>query len=397
MVYQYTAKDARGGLISGTYSDAAGLAGLRQELAKMGYRLVKATKERTPKKARPKVKPKEVVAFSYMFAGMYSAGLNVMRCLETLEEQSENQALRTIVSHVREQVETGSSLRKAFEPYERIFSRFFLGMIEAGETGGQLAKALDMSAVYLEKRLELRQKVKSAFLYPIVVCTVCFLVVGSLMLFVVPMFSKIYGRLHVPLPGPTQVLIVLSAAIRNYWFVLLGVAFGGAYLFKTLLKDPRLRSRWDVMKTRIPLFGNLNRLVVVSHYIRTFATLASVGVPLIEALDVARMVVGGQRMGEITEEIKESVRSGHPIAEAFKTHPIFPAVVVQMADSGEEAGVLAEMLGKGAEFLDKDIERIVDSLLVKLEPVLTLGMGIVIGTILLAVYLPMFDYMNHIK
>ena len=393
---RYTAKDRQGNTFTGTYDNGTGVSALRSELSKIGYRLVKVHKEGQNNTTKVKIKPKEIVAFAYMFAGMYQAGLTVIRCLESMEEQTDNPALKEVISDIRENVETGSSLKKAFKPYEHIFSTFFVGMIEAGETGGELIKSLNLSAVYLEKRLELRHKVMSAFAYPAVVCVVCLLVISGLLVFVVPMFSKIYARLHVPLPGPTQTLIFLSVMIRQYWYLIIGAVVGSISLFKYLIKDPARRAKVDALKLQVPLFGRLNRLVAVSRFIRTFSTLMAVGVPIIESMEVARQVVGNQRMSDIAETVRESVRSGHTMAQALKAHSIFPSVIVQMADSGEEAGVLAEMMNKGAEFLDKDIDRIIDSLLVKLEPALTLIMGSVVGLCLMAVYLPMFDYMNHL-
>ncbi|MCH8216500.1 MAG: type II secretion system F family protein [Planctomycetes bacterium] len=395
--YWYIAKDENGNKLSGTYSDVSGVSQLREELTKIGYSLVKARKEKAARRRTTRVSQREIVAFTFKFSGMYSAGLSVLKCLETLEQQSENHALRQILGEVRQSVETGTSLKKAFEPHEEIFSSFFLGMIEAGETGGQLIKSLEMSAVYLEKRLELKEKVKAAFVYPAVVCVVCMLVITGLIIFVVPMFSQIYGRMNVALPGPTLFLIVLSEIATKWWPLVVGGIAALVFIVKRALREPNIRATVDRLKLSLPVFGRLNRMVVVARFVRTFATLVSVGVPLLEALDGARLVVDNVQMSGIIDDMKESIRTGGSVAKSFRAHAIFPPVVVQLADSGEEAGVLPEMLNKGAEFLDKDIDRTVQSLLVKLEPTLTLGMGSLIGVILLGVYLPMFDYMNHIK
>jgi len=213
----------------------------------------------------------------------------------------------------------------------------------------------------------------------------------------VPMFSKIYSRMNVPLPGPTQFLVSVSQGIHSYWYVILAVGAGTVFLIRRLLKDPEKRLVLDRYKLRMPVFGKLNRLVVVSRFNRSFATLLSVGVPVIEALDVAKLVAGNRHMLGVTEELKEVIHAGTPVAAALKPHSLFPSILVHMADSGEQAGKLAEMLLKGSEFLDKDIDRIITGLLVKLEPILTLSMGSLIGLILMGVYLPMFDYMNKIQ
>jgi type IV pilus assembly protein PilC len=394
--YTYTAKDAEGKTFSGTYDDIANLSAIRKDLMRMGYSLVKAQKQKTAQR-RKRVGQKDVVEFTFKFSGMYSAGLGVMHCLEVLEEQAENPTLKEILRDVTQKVEAGSSLKKAFEDHERIFGSYFLGMIEAGESGGELSKTLEMTATYLENRLAITQRVKNAFTYPIVVVCVCMVVITALLTFVVPMFSKIYGRMHVDLPGPTQFLVDCSAFIHGYWWAVLAVIIGSLIIIKQLLKNPENCLRLDRFKLRMPVFGKLNRLVVVSRFNRSFSTLLSVGVPIMEALDVAKQVAGNKEMLSVTEELKEVIQAGTPVASALKTHALFPSIIIHMADSGEQAGKLPDMLLKGSDFLDKDIDRIVTSLLVKLEPMLTLSMGSLIGLILMGVYLPMFDYMNKIK
>ena len=396
-VYKYTAKDEAGNELSGESSDVNSVAVLREDLAKMGYVLIKARRAQASAKKRKKIKRSQVVAFTYKFAGMYSAGLSILRCLETLEEQNENQAFREVIADIRQKVETGSSLKNAFEKYTGLFSDFFLGMIEAGESGGKLATALEMSASYLEKHTELKRKVKSAFIYPIVVGIVCFMVVGFLLIFIVPMFSKLYQRLHVALPGPTQALVDLSSLIRGWWWAILIVAVAAAILMRRASKKPHIKARWDAFKLKMPVFAKLNRMVVISHFTRTFALLTSVGVSLIEALDVASLVAHNHKMAEITKELKESIQAGNPVGKSLKNYDIFPPMITQLAISGEEAGRLSEMLNKGADFLDKDIDRAINALLVKLEPALTVIMGTIVGFILMAVYLPMLDYMRHLK
>ncbi len=395
-VYEYTAKDETGNEFSGTY-DIDNVAVLREELAKMGYALVKARREKRPAGKRKRIKQPEVVAFAYKFAGMYSAGLSILRCLETLEEQAENQTFKYVIGDIRQNIESGSSLEKAFGKYRDVFSDFFLGMLEAGESGGKLATALELSAEYLEKQTYLKRKVKSAFAYPVVVSIICFVVVGTLLIFVVPVFSKLYKQLRVPLPGPTQVLVDLSSLITNGWWAILIAVVTAAVVLQRLSRNPRIRARWDAFKLNMPVFAKLNRMIVVSHFMRTFAMLTSVGVSLIKALDVASIVAHNHKVTEIAKELQETIEAGNPIAESLKDYDIFPPMITQLAASGEEVGMLPEMLNKGVDFLDKDIERTVNALLVKLEPALTLIMGAIVGFLLVGVYLPMYDYMGHFK
>lgn len=394
--YTYTAKDHRGHRFNGTIDEAASANDVRDELQKMGYSLLKVAKVKKARGTSKRVTQGDVVEFTFKFAGMYSAGLGVMHCLEVLEEQAENGTLKNILSDVRDKVNSGASLKKAFEPYEEIFSRYFLGMIEAGESSGELSNVLEMTAHYLENKRQISQKVKHAFTYPIVVVCVCTLVISALIMFVVPMFSKIYTRMNVPLPGPTQFLVEISNLVQNWWFLLIGGGAAAFFGIRYWLKDPNNKKRIDNLKLNLPIFGKLNRLVVISRFTRTFATLISVGVPLVEALDVATQVAANEHMTEITAALRDKIQAGTAVATAFEPHDIFPSIIVHMADTGEQSGRLPEMLIKGAEFVDKDIDRIISSLLVKLEPTLTLSMGSLIGVILLAVYLPMIDYMNHV-
>ncbi|UCE48719.1 MAG: type II secretion system F family protein [Phycisphaerales bacterium] len=395
--YEYTAKDGNGNTVIGAYDDVNSVAMLRQELAKTGYSLVKAHRRKNQKKKSGRVKRQEVVTFIYKFSEMYSAGLPITRSLEVLEEQSENPALTQIIGDIKHDIENGQSLESAFGKYSHVFSDFFAGMLEAGESGGTLSETLEMSAAYLEKRMDLRRKVRSAFTYPIVVGVVCFVVVGCLLAFVVPIFSKLYKQLHVKLPGPTHALVILSALLRGYWWAILLVAVGAAVLFWRLSKNPAVRARWDEFKLNMPVLGRVNRMIVTSHFTRTFGMLTSVGVSPIRALDVAAVVANNHRMTQVAGELKGVIEKGSSIGSSLRQHDIFPPMIVQLAISGDEVGESAQMLNKGADFLDKDIDRTLNALVVKLEPALTVIMGSIVGFILMAVYLPMFDYMQHLK
>lgn len=395
-VYEYTAKDETGNTFSSTYNDVKNVAMLREELTKMGYALVRAHRKK-PAGKRKRIKQLEVTAFAYEFAGMYSAGLSIIRCLETLEEQIGNQAFKRIIADIRQSVETGSSLGKAFGKYRNVFSDFFLGMLEAGETGGKLVTALQISAAYLEKQVALKRKVKSAFAYPVVVSVMCFVVIGFLLVFVMPVFLKLYKQMHVPLPGPTQALIGISTIIRDWWWAILIMAAAAAIVLRRLSRNLHIRARWDVFKLNMPVFGKLNRMLVVSHFTQTFAMLTSVGVPLTQALEVASMVAHNHKVTEIAKELQKAVETGNPVAKSLKEHDIFPPIIIQLAASGEEVGKLPEMLNKGVDFLDRDIDMAINALLVKLEPTLLVIMGAIVGLILMSTYLPMFDYMSHLK
>jgi type IV pilus assembly protein PilC len=395
--YHYTARDGAGNEFSSLYTNIESVESLRNELVKLGYVLVQARRERAARRPRSHVRQRDVAAFAYKFGGMYSAGLPIASCLETLEQQTDSHAFRTIIADVRRHVAAGASLKAAFEPHRKIFSDFFLGMIDAGESSGRLSQSLEASARYLEKRLDLQQKTRAAFVYPIVVGLVCSIVVTCLLIFVVPVFSQLYKKMHVQLPGPTRMLVTLSVVLR-YWWWLLPLAVAGFVLgLRRLFAHPNVRLHWDRLKMRIPFFGPLHRCVLVSQFVRTFGMLVSVGVPIIEALATAGRVAHNEEISQITADLQQAIRAGRPIAGSLQAHGLFPPMVVQLVASGEEAGILPEMLAKAADLLDKDADKLAASLLVKLEPALTILMGLVIGLILIGVYLPMFDYMAHLR
>jgi len=395
--YNYTAKDTSGNALVGTYDDINSVALLRQELGKMGYILVKARKQKNSTSKFKRIKQSEVVTFIYKFAEMYSAGLSITRVLEVLEEQNKNPAFTSIITDIRQNVENGSSLEKAFKKYSNIFSDFFSGMLEAGESGGNLTEALEMSAVYLEKQMELRRKLKSAFTYPIAVCIVCFIVVGCLMAFIVPIFSKLYKQLHVELPGPTYALLIGSSLLRSYWWAIPFIIIGLIVIIWRISKNITLKKKWDNFKLNMPVLGPVNRMVMTSHFTRTLGMLTSVGVSPIRAMDIASTVAHNHKMSNIAKELQDSIERGNSIGASLKKYKLFPPMIIQLALSGEEVGQVSKMLNKGADFLDKDIDRVINSLLIKLEPALTVLMGTIVGFILMAVYLPMFDYMQHLK
>ena len=395
--FEYTAKDETGNIFSGIYQDVTSVADLREELHITGCKLVKARKVKKNSPGIKIIKRADVVAFIFKFSGMYKAGLSILRCLETLEEQCENRRFKKIISQIRQDVESGLSLKAAFEKHREIFTDFLIGMIEAGESAGKLGDALEMSATYLEKQLDLRRKVRSAFAYPLTVISVCFVVVTCVLIFIVPIFLKLYKALHVPLPWPTQLLVDLSNLLRTRWWIIPFVIGGLYYLIRKIWRDPGFKSWWDFFKLKMPIFGELNRLIIVSNFIRTFSMLISVGVSVVKALDIARRVARNHRLDQAAKEVADSIKGGRGFGESLGNHNIFFPIIKQLAISGEEAGILPKMLGKGAEFLDKDIDRTVKSLLAKLEPAMTVIMGCVVGVLLMGVYLPMFDYMNHLK
>lgn len=396
--FEYTAKDSKGNVFKGVYSNIDNINDLRFELTMMGHKLLKARKTKSTfiKRGR-KIKLSEVVTFAHEFAGMYGAGLSITRCLEIFISQTENHAFKDIISDVKKQIETGVSVKDAFGKYGEVFSEFFLGMVEAGEAGGKLAETLHMAADYLEKRDALRRQVKGAFAYPIVVCVMCVVIVTCLVIFVIPVFQKLYTQLNVPLPLPTLVLMGISNVVRGYWWAVLSIIALIIITYRVIRERPGFKAWRDKLVLNMPVFGKLNRMVIVSNYVRTFTMMSQAGVPVIDALLLAKRITNNTEMDKVAKIMQEEVLSGSSITEPMSKSKLFPPMIVQMAAAGEEAGILPEMLSKGVAFLDSQIETTIKSLLIKVEPILSVFIGTIVGGILMGVYLPMFDYMGHIK
>lgn len=398
--YQYVAEDARGGRISGVYEDVPDQEHLQEDLGKLGYRVLEARRmdrRSSAVQTRGKIRPAEIVAFAYEFSGMFTAGLTVVRCLETMEEQATNEQMRTILSSVRKSIETGSSIAQAFEPYRPIFGDFFMGMLEAGQTGGKLSQTLGTAAEYYEKQMAVNNKIKGAFIYPVVVALLCAVILSAIVIFVIPVFQRLYQQLHIELPLPTQILILISGLFRHHFWIfplLLGMGYWG---WKGIRGNAGVKAKLDRFCLKTPVVGPLIQMMLVSRYIRTFAMMSSAGIGVLTALQQARQVCHHAVMDAIGERLEQEIMTGGTLSRPLAQERIFPPVIVQLAHAGEESGLLAEMLTKGADYLDNAIERRTSAILVKLEPLLSVVMGLVVGLILLGVYLPMFDYMSHIK
>lgn len=363
----------------------------------MGDTLLKARRSKTRTEKRQKIKMSEIVNFTYKFATMYSSGLTIIQSLEAIRQETENDALRYILLDIQQSIETGLALKDAFKKHEKTFSNFFIGMLEVGESGGKLAETLKMSADYVEKQADIKSKVRSAFAYPIIVGILCIIIVFAVIIFVIPVFSELYEQLDAALPGPTQFLITINSMLLQWWWLVFGGVGGAIFVIRRLLEKPRYRAKWDAFKLKMPVVAKLNRMVVVSRFMRSFAMLVSAGLSFDDALKVAGAVADNAKISKITDQLQKSIAKGNSMADSLREYDIFPPTIVQLVAAGEEVGALAEMLSKGLDFLDKEIERKTRSLLVKLEPIMTLTMAVIVGFILIGVYLPMFDYIAQLS
>jgi len=397
--YVYTVKDEQGRVFKG-HIEAEDKKSAQAKLRQRSYYAMSIEEEAAPSKFKmgmQKIKKSDLAIFTQQFATMVSAGLPVLSSLNAIGDEIESEKFKEVINEVKLKVSSGTSLSDALSEHPRVFSNFFISLIKVGETAGIMVQVLERLTDYLNKEEELKQKVKSALAYPLVVCVVTGLVVAFILIFIVPVFSSVYKSLRITLPGPTITLILLSNFIRKLWWLTLAIIAGTVFAFKKILKTTKGRLLFDNFKLSLPLFGKLNRKVAVSRFIRTVGEMLSSGVPLIRCLDVAEDVVDNKVFSQIINRMRTNVNKGQNISDSFRYKKIFPGTVVQMVAAGEKSGALPTMLTKSSDFLDRDVDNLIKSLLVKLEPILTAGMAAIIGFIAMAIYLPMFDLIKQMS
>lgn len=340
-----------------------------------------------------RVKSKDIVLFSRQFATMVNAGLSLIRALTVLVDQVESKALADVLAKVRSDVEQGLSLSDAMARHPKVFNNLYVAMVRAGEVGGVLDETLNRLADILEAQLALRSKIKSAMAYPLVVGFLIVAVTTAMIVFVVPVFTNLYEELGsgAALPVPTQILVLISTILTQWWYVVVLALGGGTFAFRRWKKTEKGRYVWDRVKLKLPIFGKLTHKTALSRFSRTLSVLSRTGVPILQAIDIVSDTAGNAVMGSALEDVKASVRQGEAIADPLQRHPIFPPMVVQMMTVGEETGALDEMLEKVSEFYDREVDATVGALTSLIEPILIVVMGVTVGGILIALYLPIFN------
>lgn len=344
-----------------------------------------------------RVKQKEVAVMSRQLATMVNAGLSLLRSLSVLKEQAANPALAKVIGDVRNDVEKGSSLSAALERQPKVFSKLYVAMIKAGESGGVLDETLNRLADTLEAQMALRSKVKSAMAYPVAVLGLVVVVVIGMMLFVVPQFVGMYSNLGGTLPLPTRLLIGVSNLLTKFWYLFGMLTVGGVWGFRRWKKTEAGTRVWDKFKLKVPVFGLLTHKTAISRFSRTLAVLARTGVPILPALSIVEQTVGSTVVADAVKAVGASVKEGDSLSGPLENHSVFPPMVVQMMAVGEETGALDAMLEKVADFYDQEVNDTVDALTSLLEPLMIVFMGLTVGAILVALYLPMFGLADAIK
>lgn len=338
----------------------------------------------------PSISGRDLVVFTRQFSTMVDAGLPLVTCLDILGRQAENPAFGDVTLKVKTAIETGGNLSDSMRKHPTIFDALYCNMVEAGEAGGILDTILQRLAAYIEKAEGLKKKVKSAMVYPGVIITVAFGVVAFLMVFVIPSFAAMFEQGGAELPLPTAIVMQVSNFFRNQWYFLFGGIFGAFFLFNKTYATERGRIEIDRISLKLPVIGMLIRKVSVAKFTRTLGTLISSGVPLIEALDICARTSGNKIVEFAILNTINSIKEGETISAPLSREGIFPPMVVQMIEVGETSGALDKMLGKIADFYDEEVDNAVGALTALLEPMLMVFLGVIIGFIVVAMYLPIF-------
>lgn len=338
----------------------------------------------------------DIIIFTERFSAMINAGLPIVRSLSALSQQTEDQTLKKIIYSIRLDLEGGETLSDALKKHPKVFSNLYINLVKAGETGGIMAEVLQKMAEYLNKEQQLRQGIRRAFAYPVIVLCAAALVVSFLVIFIVPVFMKAYSKMGLNLPIPTIALSRISIFIGHYWWLILGVIILAIWGYKQVQKIDKARLIIDGFKLDIPIFGNLTRKVSVSRFVRTFGLLVASGVPIVQSLSTVRETSGNMVMSGIIDRVREAINRGKTITEPLSLERIIPPMIVQMVSAGEETGTIDVMLAKSSDFLDRDVDNTIQKLVIRLEPMLTVFLAIIVGFIALAIYLPIFDLVTMI-
>ncbi|EMT9596571.1 type 4 pilus assembly protein PilG [Neisseria gonorrhoeae] len=365
----------------------------RKKLAKRGIRPLQITRVKTSSKR--KITQEDITVFTRQLSTMIKAGLPLMQAFEIVARGHGNPSMTEMLMGIRGQVEQGSSLSRAFSNHPKYFDRFYCNLVAAGETGGVLESLLDKLAIYKEKTQAIRKKVKTALTYPVSVIAVAIGLVFVMMIFVLPAFKEVYANMGAELPPLTQTVMDMSDFFVSYgWMVLIALGFAIYGFLKLKARSIKIQRRMDAILLRMPIFGDIVRKGTIARWGRTTATLFAAGVPLVDVLDSTAGAAGNLIYEEATREIRTRVIQGLSMTSGMRATELFPNMMLQMSSIGEESGSLDDMLNKAAEFYEDEVDNAVGRLSAMMEPIIIVILGLVIGTLLVAMYLPLFNLGN---
>jgi type IV pilus assembly protein PilC len=399
-VFEYTARNATTGqILKGTLDVAS-----RDEVIKhiKQQKMIVVNVREQPKQItlsfkRKGIRTRDIVIFTRQFATMINAGLPLVQSLDILAKQTENAALAEVTRQVVFDVESGHTLADAFRKHPKAFSELYVNMVAAGEAGGILDTILLRLATFLEKTDSLVRKVKGAMVYPGVILTVAAGAVAVLLIFVIPTFEKMFASVGMELPLPTRIVIGMSQFLINYWWALLGAIGLAVFAFRRYYRTSDGRKRIDQALLNAPVIGDLLRKSAVSRFTRTLGTLISSGVSILDGLEITAKTAGNRVIHDAVMESRNSIAGGETIAGPLEKSKVFPPMVISMIAVGEQTGGLDEMLSKIADFYDDEVDVAVSALLSLMEPLMIVVLGVIVGGMVVAMYLPIFDMMNAVQ
>ncbi len=387
-IFEWEGKDRNGKIVKGELR-AGGEAMVSATLRRQGILVNKVKKRRAS--GGKSIKQKDIAVFTRQLATMMRAGVPLLQAFDIVGRGATNPRLTRLLNDIRQDVETGTSLSSAFRKHPMYFDALYCNLVEAGESGGILEALLDRLALYQEKTVAIKNKIKSALTYPIAVMVVAFIVVAVIMIFVVPAFKDVFTSFGADLPAPTLMVIALSEFFVGYWWAIFGGIGGGLYFFlQSWKRSEKMQKRMDRLLLKIPVFGDLMYKSAIARWTRTLSTMFAAGVPLVEALDSVGGASGNAVFAEATEQIQRDVSTGSALTTSMQTTGVFPTMVLQMASIGEESGSLDHMLAKAAEFYEDEVDEAVKALSSLMEPFIIVILGTLIGGIVVSMYLPIF-------
>ena len=365
----------------------------RKKLQRRGIRPLRISKVKTARKRR--ITQEDITIFTRQLATMMKAGLPLMQAFEIVARGHSNPSMTEMLMQVRSDVEQGSALGKSFSKYPKYFDRFYCNLVSAGESGGVLESLLDKLAVYKEKTQAIKKKVKTALTYPIAIIVVAIALIFIMMMFVLPAFKEVYANMGAELPDLTQLVMNLSDLFVDYGWIMIILLIVSAFgLYKLHEKSPTFQKRIDALILRLPVFGTIVRKATIARWARTTSTLFAAGVPFVEVLDSVAGASGNILYEEATQDIRAKVTQGLSLTSSMQSTDMFPNMVIQMAAIGEESGSLDDMLNKAAEFYEDEVDNSVSRLSALMEPIIMVVLGSLIGILLIAMYLPLFNLGN---
>lgn len=387
-VFEWEGKDKNGKLVRGEVR-AGGEAVVNASLRRQGILITKVKKRRTS--GGSAIKQKDIAIFTRQLSTMMRAGVPLLQAFDIVARGSTNAKMTKLLLDIRNDVETGTSLSSAFRKHPLYFDALYCNLVEAGEAGGILDTLLDRLAIYQEKTMAIRNKIKSALMYPVAVMVVAFVVLAVIMLFVIPVFKEVFTSFGADLPAPTLFVIGMSEIFVSYWWAIFGFLGGGLYFFfESWKRSEKMQRTMDRLLLKAPVFGSLVNKSAIARWTRTLSTMFAAGVPLVEALDSVGGASGNAVFKDATEQIQKDVSTGASLTASMQTTGVFPTMVIQMCAIGEESGSLDAMLGKAAEFYEDEVDEAVKGLSSLMEPFIIVILGTLIGGIVVSMYLPIF-------